>query len=154
MLLNIIVEEALNLINYTNLKHDKPLVCNVGVVGNIIKKLLKNDIDVVGTDFDDEIVGKRLFEKVEIFHGSKTMEMISKSDVAIVTGMALATNTLDEIINVSKKSNTKLLVFAETGANFGSFYVDNGVDSVVSEPYPFYIFQGKTSINVYRKQIN
>ena len=147
----IVIDEALKLIGSGKPKNERPLVCNVGVVGNFIKMLLENDVDVVGTDFDPEVVGKKLFGKAEIIHGSRTLEMIGKSDVAIITGMTLATETLDEIIQVAQKNNTKLLMFAETGSNLGDFYVRNGVDVVVGEPFPFYIFQGKSTINVFRK---
>jgi hypothetical protein len=147
----IVIDEALRLIGSGKTKNERPLVCNVGVVGNFIKMLLEHDVDVIGTDFDPEVVGKKLFGKAEIIHGSKTPEIIAKSDVAIITGMTLATDTLDEIIDVARKNNTKLLMFAETGSNLGDFYVENGVDTVVGEPFPFYIFQGKSTINVFRK---
>jgi hypothetical protein len=104
----VVVEEAVRLLDKENLKHDRPLVCNVGVVGNIIKELVDIDIDVIGADFDNEIVGKKLFGKAEIVHGEKTLETIKKCDVAIITGMTLTTNTLDEIITTANESNTKI----------------------------------------------
>jgi hypothetical protein len=42
-------------------------------------------------------------------------------------------------------------MFAETGSNLGDFYVKNGVDCVIGEPFPFYIFQGKNTLNIFRK---
>lgn len=148
----LVAREAMGLINKRNLKGERPLVLNVGVVGNIIKELLDQDIDVVGADFDSEIIGKKLFGKAEIIHGSNTLEMVKKCDVAIITGMTLTTNTLDDIINTAREHNTKLVMFAETGSNLGDFYVENGVDCVVGEPFPFYIFQGKNTINIFRKR--
>lgn len=147
----VVAEEAIRLLDNKNLKGEKPLVLNVGVVGNIIKELIDKDIDVIGADFDSEIVGKKLFGRAEIIHGDNTLEMIKKCDVAIITGMTLTTNTLDDIIHTAKKHNTKLVMFAETGSNLGDFYVQNGVDCVVGEPFPFYIFQGKNTINIFRK---
>jgi hypothetical protein len=45
-----------------------------------------------------------------------------------------------------------LLLFAETGANFGEEYCRTmGIDTVVSEPFPFYIFQGTSTIEVHRR---
>jgi hypothetical protein len=116
-----------------------------------IKELVDMDIDVIGADFDNEIVGKKLFGKAEIVHGEKTLETIKKCDVAIITGMTLTTNTLDEIITTANESNTKIVMFAETGSNLGDFYVKNGVDCVIGEPFPFYIFQGKNTLNIFRK---
>lgn len=148
----IVAEEAIRLIDYKKLKNERPLLLNVGVVGNIIKELIDKDMDVIGTDFDGEIVGKKLFNKADIIHGERTLEMIKKCDVAIITGMTLTTNTLDDIINTAREHNTKLIMFAETGSNLGDFYVENGVDCVVGEPFPFYIFQGKNTINIFRKR--
>lgn len=148
----VVAEEAIKLIDSKNLKNEKPLVLNVGVVGNIIKELIDKDIDVIGSDFDREIVGKKLFGKAEVIYGERTLEMIKKCDVAIITGMTLTTNTLDDIINTAKENNTKLVIFAETGSNLGDFYVENGVDCVIGEPFPFYIFQGKNTINIFRKR--
>jgi len=147
----IIAEEALRLIPKGELKNKTPLVCNVGVVGNIIKKLVDQDVQVVGADFDGRIVGKKLFDEVEIFNGDKTLELIKQSDVAVVTGMTLTTRTLDEIIATAKKHHTRLVIFAETGSNLGEIYINNGVDSVVGEPFPFYIYQGKNTINIFRR---
>jgi hypothetical protein len=55
-------------------------------------------------------------------------------------------------VDEAQKAGTKLLLFAETGANFGEEYCRSiGVDAVVSEPFPFYIFQGVSTIEVYRR---
>lgn len=148
----VVAEEVIRLIDNKKLKNDKPLILNVGVVGNIIKELIDKDIDVIGADFDSEVVGKKLFGKAEIVYGDRTLEMVKKCDVAVITGMTLTTSTLDEIIDTAKEHNTKLVMFAETGSNLGDFYVQNGVDCVVGEPFPFYIFQGKNTINIFRKR--
>jgi hypothetical protein len=148
----VVAEEVIRLIDNKNLKNKKPLILNVGVVGNIIKELVDKDIDVIGADFDKEIVGKKLFGKAEVVYGDRTLEMVKKCDVAVITGMTLTTNTLDEIIDTARSHNTKLVMFAETGSNLGDFYVQNGVDCVVGEPFPFYIFQGKNAINIFRKR--
>lgn len=149
---NVIVDETIKLIDKNNLKHEKPLICNVGVVGNFIKALLEKNVDVIGTDYDSNIIGIKLFEKAEILHGDRTLGAIENSDVALITGMTFTTDTLDKIIFTANKFGTKLIMFAETGSNFGEFYVKNGVDCVIGEPFPFYIFQGKSVLNIFRKK--
>lgn len=144
----LIVNEAMKLVG----DKKNPLVANVGVVGNIIKGLLDRGVRVVGSDFDKEIVGKKLFGQTEVFYGNHTLDWVKESDLAIVTGMTLTTQTLDDIIKVAKENNTKIIIFAETGAHLGEFYLNAGVDVVVSEPFPFYIFQGKNIIRVFRKK--
>ena len=56
-------------------------------------------------------------------------------------------------IEAARESDTRLLVFAETGAFFGPEYCRTvGIDTVVSEPFPFYIFQGVSRIEVHRRE--
>ncbi len=143
----IIAKEAMKLS-----EHKRPTIVNVGVVGNIIKQLLDLGAEVIGTDFDEEIIGQKLFGEAEIIHGSRTLEMVAQSDVAVVTGMTLATQTLDDIIKTARAHDTKLLIFAETGANLADFYMEAGIDTIVSEPFPFYIFQGKNVIRIFHKK--
>ncbi|MCT4542631.1 MAG: DUF364 domain-containing protein [Vallitalea sp.] len=143
----IIAQETLKLVDTKEV-----LVVNVGVVGNIIKCLLDHNVNVVGTDFDEKIVGKKLFDKVEVMHGDYTNDIIRKADVAIITGMTLATNTLDKIIKTAKENDTKTIIFAETGSNLYDFFIDAGIDVVISEPFPFYIYQGKTQIKIIKNK--
>lgn len=65
--------------------------------------------------------------------------------------MTLATDTLDQILEAAQENDTRVLVFAETGANLGEALCRLGVDTVVGEPFPFYIFHGTSQINVYRR---
>jgi hypothetical protein len=124
---------------------------NVGVVGDLIKKLKDRGHSVLATDLDTELVGKTI-HGVNVKHGSRTLEYVKCCDVAIVTGMTLSTNTLDEIFVAALEHDTRILLFAETGANFAEEYCCTiGIDAVISEPFPFYIFQGVSTIEVYRK---
>ena len=139
----------------------KPIVLNVGVVGGFLKNLsLDNSIEVRACDLYSKIIDKSV-HGIKIENGTKfgsnnigdrTLEMIARSDVALVTGMTLATNTLDDIISTALMNNTALVIFAETGAYFAEEYCKMGVDVVVSEPHPFYmICSGNTQISIYRK---
>jgi hypothetical protein len=126
-------------------------VVNVGVVGNVLRDLRVKGYDVCASDLERDIIGSTV-HGVEIQEGTKTFDLIGQSDLAIVTGMTIATDSLELIVEEARKAGTKLLVFAETGANFGEEYCRTiGIDTVVSEPFPFYIFQGTSTIEVYRK---
>jgi len=132
-------------------ERDEIYLLNVGVVGDLVKKLRDRKFNVSATDLDGGIIGRK-FHGVEIEHGEKTMEFVKKSDLAIISGMTIATDTLEQIIEVAKENETLLLMFAETGANFGEEYCRKyGIDTVVSEPFPFYIFQGVSTIDIYRR---
>ncbi len=146
---SILLQETERLVT-SRRKRDVHLV-NVGVVGHLVKKLKDKGYSVLATDLDPDLVGKPL-HGVQVEHGAKTLEYVKSCDVAIVTGMALSTNTLDDIFSTARENDTKILLFAETGANFAEEYCCTiGIDTVVSEPFPFYIFQGVSTIEVYRK---
>lgn len=145
---SLIIDEAKRLLGRLSGKK----VLNVGVVGDIIKTFIDEGCEVIGTDFDENIIGKTLFGQATIFDGHQTMPLLESVDLAVVTGMTLTTNTLDEIINICKLFSVKLIIFAETGANMGQYYVKRGVDVYIGEKYPFYIFDGKSILEITRKE--
>jgi hypothetical protein len=127
-------------------------VVNVGLVGNIVRDLVARGYEVRASDLERDVVGSTV-HGVEIQDGARTFDLVGQSDLAIVTGMTIATDSLELIVAEAQKAGTKLLLFAETGANFGEEYCRAlGIDAVVSEPFPFYIFQGTSTIEVYRKE--
>lgn len=141
---SIVLKEAKKLLGNLNGKR----IVNVGVVGDFIKSFTETGALVIGTDFDESIIGKRIFGNIDIIHGSNTLNEIANSDLAIVTGMTITTQTIDEIIDCCQKNNVKLIVFAETGANLAGYYINKGVDVFLAEHFPFYIFNGISVIDV------
>ena len=134
-----------------SVKAKNPRILNVGVLGNLIKGLAEKGYSVAATDLEEGIVGTSV-HGTQIEHGSKTYHRIADSDVAVITGMTLTTDAMGDIIQTCRAHGTRIVVFAETGANFGEEYCTTlGVDSVVSELFPFYIFQGVSTIEIYRK---
>jgi hypothetical protein len=128
-----------------------PRVVNVGVVGNVIRELKGCGYSVLATDLERDLVGTTV-HGVPVEDGTRTFDYVRDSDLAIVTGMTIATDTLELILAEARRSGTRLLLFAETGANFGEEYCRTmGIDTVVSEPFPFYIFQGTSTIEVHRR---
>ena len=124
-------------------------VINIGVVNNFLKLLFEKKYKIIGSDFDKRIIDKKLFSEIDIIDGNRTIEYVKKSKLAIITGMTVTTNTLDEIIKCAKENTTKTIMFAETGYNLAQFYLNEGIDVVVSEPFPFYIFDGNNQINIF-----
>ncbi len=149
----IVVSEVLYQLK--KVRKNKPSVVNIGVVGNLLKKLKEANIEVYATDLDDSIIEKDI-NGVVIKNGlENNMELLKKCDLAIVTGMTLASGTLGDIIKVARESNTKIVMFAETGAWFAQEYCNSfGIDAVISEPFPFYIFGGRSNIRVFRPTNN
>jgi hypothetical protein len=125
-------------------------ICNVGVVSILIRELLHEGFDISATDMDTSIIGNKLFDSVLVNPSTETLKQVSESDIAVVTGMTLATETLADIIDTAAKTGTLVVIFAETGSGFSPFFIQRGVACVVSEPFPFYIFDGITCIRVFR----
>jgi hypothetical protein len=147
----IILNEVEHVVAGLKPKGEKPRIMNVGVLGTLLKSLTEKDYSVVATDLDDKILNTSV-HGVTIQNGSRNFQLIPECDVVVITGMALTTDALGDIIDVCRQHKTRLLVFAETGAHFGEEYCRTlGIDSVVSEPFPFYIFQGMSRIEIYRR---
>ncbi|MCK4258918.1 MAG: hypothetical protein KAX49_08070 [Halanaerobiales bacterium] len=124
----IIVSEIL--FQLKDITNRKPSVVNIGVVGNIIKKLKSSNIEVYATDLDKNIINKDINGAMVKNGIQNNMEMIQKCDLALVTGMTLS-----------------------SGAWFAEEYCNSfDIDAVISEPFPFYIFGGKSIIRVFRPQ--
>lgn len=140
----IIINEAKRLLG--NIQNKR--VVNVGVVGDILYAFQKEGAKITGTDFDASIVGTTLFENIPILDGSNTIDKVSDSDLAIITGMTITSCTIDDILKCCIKNNVKTIVFAETGASLASYYLRQGVNVYLSELFPFYIFNGTSIIDV------
>lgn len=148
---DIVVNEIDRILNQK--KKGGKCILNIGVVGNIINELINRNYEVRATDLDNKIIGT-LCHGVEIQNGIEfNDELIAKCDLALVTGMTLSTNTLDKILQNCRSHKTKVVIFAETGAWFGKEYCELfGVDAVICEPFPFYIFEGTSNIHIHRKR--
>lgn len=158
----IVCSEALRILRKKRPKHGaRAGVLNVGVVGSFLSILSKrSELNVMASDLYKGVVGKTI-HGIQVENGTKvgssvkgdrTLELVADADVAIVTGMTLANNTLGGILSTALENKTSLVVFAETGSNFAHEYCMMGVDAVVSEPFPFYLTgSGPVKINVYRK---
>jgi hypothetical protein len=125
-------------------------ILQVGVMGNFVRQLVDRGAAVVGSDFDQKLIG-RTFNDAPMRDGVNTLDMIAEADVVLATGMTLSTGTLGDIIEATKRHGAKLVLFAATGAHFAEEYCRSfGVDVVLSELQPQYMFQGTSTINIYR----
>lgn len=128
------------------------LVANIGVIGNFIHMLRAQGINVKASDFDERLIGRRL-NGVTIASGTNSLDFVADSDVALVCSETLASETLDEIIKVAADNHTKIVIFAVSGCHFAEEYIRRfGVDVVVGEPQPQYLFQGTSHIGIYRRR--
>jgi hypothetical protein len=146
----IVASEVVSLLEESKLKHDYPRVLNIGAVGSFVAEFRQRGFEISVTDKSKDEIGRTL-SGVKVESHRQNRRLIEESDVAVVTGMTLSTGTLERIVEDSRKHHTKLVMFAETGANFAQEYCNYGIDVVVSEPFPFYIFSGPSTIRIYRK---
>lgn len=125
-------------------------VCNVGVVSLLVGELIRGGFEVTATDMDSEIIGRRLFDSTIVASGSETLGYVAECDIAVVTGMTLSNDTLPGILRTAREADTLIVMFCETASGCAPFLIGEGAACVVSEPFPFYIFDGLTHIRVHR----
>ncbi|GGK73683.1 hypothetical protein [Mangrovihabitans endophyticus] len=130
---------------------DDGSVALVGVSALIADELLHLSRRVEAFDLYRPLVNSRLRNGILIRHGSKLLESLHTFSAVVVTGMALSTNTLQQILINAGAARVPVVVYAQTGANIAPWYVRWGAQTVIAEPLPFYNFQGLSSIRIYRR---
>lgn len=144
----IVVDEAMALLSPTGGRR----VANVGVMGNLIHHLRAEDVEITASDFDPDLIANGILG-VPVVSGQESARLIAESDVALVCGETLPSHTLSALRGTAAEHGTRLVVFAVTGCHFAEAYcTDFGIDVVVSEPQPQYLFQGQSTIDVYRRR--
>lgn len=149
---HVVGEEAARLLGRASHSR-RPRVVLIGVSGLILDELITMGCSVAVFDLDPAIVGSYIRSGLQVLHGNDVYRHVRHCDLAVVTGMTLSTRTLDKILRHCKKTDTKVLVYAQTAANMAPWYLLYGVDTVVSERIPFYNFEGTSEILVYRKEL-
>lgn len=131
---------------------EKPSVLVIGATAGIIAALAKKGFHVSATDLWPEAVHKEL-GGVKVLSGKEAnARLMKEADLAIITGMTLANRTLPQLMRLAKRHNTATMIWAITGRNFGHYYTDHGVDSVVSDPAPFLLLPGAATISIWRRR--
>jgi len=123
----------------------------IGALDSVIRGLLRIDgIRVRAADANPAVVGRR-FHGVVINSANETLRLVEQSDVAVVTGMVIATETYDDVIAAAKSSGSHIVMFSQTGANLIEPMRATGVNVIISESYPFcFTGVGETWLRVYR----
>lgn len=146
----IVCDEVRRIASESQARHLR--VVNVGVVGDFLAQLTKERrFEVQATDFYEAIINNTV-HGVRVKSGRFTERAVAEADVALVTGMTLANDTLDGIMEVARANNTQVILFAETGSNFAEIYLAAGATAVVAESYPFYLSGSEScDVRVYRR---
>ena len=116
-------------------------VVMIGVVGKVMSAMCERGMRVQGVDLNPTIIGNDN-GGARVLDASHTAKAIASSDIALVTGMTLPNSTLDRIVELCGASRVTLVMYAQTGSYFGTFYRDWGMRAVISESFPIYALPG------------
>jgi hypothetical protein len=134
-------------------KVDRPRVLVVGATAGILDALARRGLAVCATDLSPDVVGQTLGGVPVLDGRTATPRLMKDADLTIVTGMSLTNGTLPELMSLAKTHNTSTIIWAITGKNFGHYYTEHGVDSVISDPSPFLLLPGPATIAIWRQQV-
>jgi hypothetical protein len=132
------------------IKGSKPHVVVIGAMAGTIRALIGRGFEVTATDMSPDVVGQNL-GGVTVCEGTENRRLLEAADLAIITGMTLPNRTLPSIIETAKSSNTSTMMWAVTGRNFGHYYIQQGIDCVISDPLPFLMLPGPASTWIWRR---
>jgi hypothetical protein len=146
----IVVEEAVRLAG----NRTGPIrIANIGTIGQIVHELVDRGCTVIPTDMEPGIIGRSLHGCTVLDGALHSEQAVRDCDIAIVTGMTMATGSLDGLLAAASETGTRILLVAETGAWIGErLLAAESVHCVVSEPFPFYIFSGPSTIHVFTRE--
>ncbi len=129
-----------------------PSVLLLGYSGLILEGLISLGYNVIPFDLQTNLVGLQVKDGISILDGSSVQSYVEKADLIIVTGMTLATESLDGLLASCRKNNTKMIVYAQTAPNIAPWYLQYGANSIVCEYIPFYNFEGLSEISIFRAE--
>jgi uncharacterized protein (DUF4213/DUF364 family) len=88
-----------------------------------------------------------------IHDASENESFMKTADLLIVTAMILVNRTLPTLVEAAKNNNTSTMIWAVTGKNFAPYYIEHGIDCVISDPSPFFYLPGPSTIEVWRREL-
>ena len=132
----------------------KSKVLLLGGVSEFIEEAKLRDIELTVLDLEPEKINLEISSN-RIISGKDydLANNIDKIDYIIATGMIFESNTATDLFNIVNKSKTKLIMFMETGSNFGPQLLEYGADMVLSEYFPYYDFYDDMKYSIFRKTI-
>jgi hypothetical protein len=147
----IFAEEAEKIIQRKGCKGNNARALVIGASSGIIGALINQGFEVSATDLSPAIVGTVL-GGVKVCNGrSANVSLMKKADLAIITGMTMPNRTLPGLMKLAQQYNTSTMIWAITGKNFGRYYIEHGVDCVISDLAAFHLLPGPASIGVWRR---
>jgi hypothetical protein len=113
--------------------------------------LIARGFQVTAADMSSDVVG-RVLGGVMVSDGTENRKFIERADLVIITGMTLPNRTLPDLLEIAKVNNTSTMMWSVTGRNFGYYFVQHGIDCVISDPLPFLMLPGPARIGIWRRE--
>lgn len=127
----------------------------LGAVTEIIEESKQKNVNLKVLDLEPQKVGLQFSEtKIESNISTNLLELIKNVDYILTTGMVFVTDTADYIFKIAKENNVKIIMYMESGSNFGRELIDMGAHVVLSEFFPYYDFYGDTKYFVFENNTN
>jgi hypothetical protein len=133
------------------LKGNKPHAHVIGAMAGTHAALIARGFQVTAADMSPDVVG-RVLGGVMVSDGTENRKFIERADLVIITGMTLANRTLPDLLEIAKVNNTSTMTWSVTGRNFGYYFVQHGIDCVISDPLPFLMLPGPARIGIWRRE--
>jgi hypothetical protein len=133
------------------IKGNKPHILVIGAMAGTHAALQARGYRVSATDMSPDVVGQNL-GGVTVGDQAENPELIKTADLAIITGMTLPNRTLPGLMEAAKMNNTSTMMWSVTGRNFGHYYIEHGIDSVISDPLPFLMLPAAAKIGIWRRE--
>lgn len=120
-------------------------VLMLGAVTELIEEARHRSCTPTVMDLEDQKVGA-IFSGVEVERATAATfaAAVMASDYVIATGMIFPCEWADEVFTQVKTKQKKLVLYMESGANFGQTLLRHGAHAVFAEFFPFYDFYGDT----------
>jgi hypothetical protein len=123
-----------------------------GAVTEIIEEAKNKNVYLEVFDLEPQKVGLEFSgTHIELGSSNDLLEKMKKADYLITTAMIFVTDTADEIFKLANENNVKIIMYMESGSNFGQQILEMGADSVLAEYFPYYDFFGDTRYSIFEK---
>ena len=121
----------------------------IGAVSEIARDVLKSTKNLSITECGQDSRGTGMYDIPIEIGADATLKRLGKSDIAIITGATMTSNTIDDILDIGVKHNVDMRFYLETGSGFSRALLRKGAKLVLAESFPFYDMPGTTKMNLY-----
>lgn len=131
---------------------DEAKVLLLGAATEIIEEAKAKNCSLRVLDLEKQKIGLEFYSThIENCAEVNLENEIKEVDYIVATGMIFVSETANKIFDLSSENGKNLILYMETGSNFGPQLLKYGADTVLSEFFPYYDFFGETKYLLFRK---